>query len=71
MANKYPFTPATIDAFQRGSLADPLTPGLAIEVLASGKKRWRYRRRCARKMGTVVTMFGGTYPAQNIADARG
>lgn len=70
MANKYPFTPATIDAFQRGSLADPLTPGLSIEVLASGKKRWRYRRRCARKMGIVVTMFGSTYPAQNIADAR-
>jgi integrase len=46
-----------------------LTPGLAIEVLASGKKRWRYRRQVA---GTtvMVTLYGPTYPAQTIAVAR-
>src|SRR3546814_16320447 len=41
-------TPASIDALPKGLLADLLTPGLAIEVLASGKKRWRYRRQVDR-----------------------
>lgn len=38
MAKKIALTPASIDALQKGLLADLLTPGLAIEVLASGKK---------------------------------
>jgi len=38
---KVALTPASIDALQKGLVADPLTPGLAIEMLASGKKRWR------------------------------
>ena len=33
-----------------------LTPGLAIEVLGSGKKRWRYRRQVA---GTKVLWLRG------------
>lgn len=62
-------TPASVDALQKGLLADLLTPGLAIEVLASGKRRWRYRRQVA---GTtvMVTLFGPTFPAQTIAGAR-
>jgi hypothetical protein len=32
------FTPASIDALKQGSIKDPLTPGLAVEVLPSGKK---------------------------------
>jgi integrase len=69
MARKSALTPASIDALQKGSLADLLTPGLAIEVLGSGKKRWRYRRQVA---GTTVvaTLFGGLFPAHSIADAR-
>jgi integrase len=69
MARKVALTPASIDALQKGSLADLLTPGLAIEVLGSGKKRWRYRRQVA---GTkvIATLFGGLFPAQSIADAR-
>jgi len=32
---------------KKETLSDLLTPGLAIEVLGSGKKRWRYRRQVA------------------------
>ena len=69
MAKKIPFTPSAIDALSTGLLGDPLTPGLAIEVLASGKKRWHYRRRVA---GTKVTatLRGGLFPTQSIALAR-
>lgn len=69
MAKKITFTPASIDALTSGILSDPQTPGLAIEVLASGKKRWRYRRKIAGKK-VVATLFGGLYPAEPIADAR-
>lgn len=69
MAGKNAFTPASIDALQKGILSDPLTPGLAIEVLGSGKKRFRYRRQIARK-NAVATLFGGLFPSQPIADAR-
>jgi hypothetical protein len=46
-----------------------LDPGLAIEVLGSGKKRWRYRRQVS---GTKVmaTLFGGLFPTKTIAAAR-
>lgn len=69
MARKVPFTPASIDVLISGSLADPETPGLSIEVLSSGKKRWRYRRQVARTP-LVATMFGGLFPTQTIASAR-
>jgi integrase len=69
VARKVALTPASIDAHQTGLLADLLTPGLAIEVLGSGRKRWRYRRQVA---GTtiMVTLFGRTFPGQTIAEAR-
>lgn len=69
MAKKITLTPASIDSLQIGSLVDRITPGLSIEVLGSGKKRWRYRRQVA---GTsiMVTMFGGLFPTRSIADAR-
>ncbi|WDF75213.1 tyrosine-type recombinase/integrase [Novosphingobium sp. KACC 22771] len=69
MAKKITFSPAMIDALCEGSLADPMTPGLAIEVLKSGKKRWRYRRQVARQK-VVATIFGGLFPAQSMAEAR-
>lgn len=69
MARKISLTPASIDALRAGLMADLNTPGLSIEVLGSGKKRWRYRRQVA---GTniMVTMFGGLFPARSIAAAR-
>lgn len=36
MAKNITFTPASIDALIKGKLCDPRTPGLMIEVLASG-----------------------------------
>ena len=66
---KLALTPASIDALQKGLLADLLTPGLAIEVLASGKKRWRYRRQIASTT-IMVTLYGLMFPAQTIAGAR-
>jgi integrase len=66
---KLALTPASVDSLQKGALADRLTPGLAIEVLASGKKRWRYRRQVAGST-VMVTMLGKTFPALTIAGAR-
>jgi hypothetical protein len=63
-------SPAGIDALQQGVLADPLTPGLAIEFLASGKKRWRYRRRVPGREKVIATLLNGLYPAVTISEAR-
>lgn len=69
MAKKIPLSPAAIDSLTDGSLSDLLTLGLTIEVLESGKTRWRYRRQVA---GTkvVATLFDDLYPGRSIADAR-
>lgn len=69
MAKKSTFSPAAIDALRKGLLADPQTPGLALEALPSGKKRWRYRRLVAGTK-TVATLFGGFFPALTMAGAR-
>lgn len=69
MARKLGLTPAAIDGLIGGSLPDLVTPGLAIEVLSSGKKRWRYRRLVAGSK-VVATLFGNLFPAQSIAAAR-
>lgn len=69
MTRKVVLSPAFIDAMISGALADLRTPGLAIEVLSSGKKRWRFRRQVAG-IPTVATIFGGLFPAWTIAAAR-
>ena len=69
MARKIPFTPAALDAFCVGKIEDPQTPGLALVVLASGKKTWRFRRRVAGTSTTAKLGFG-LYPAHTIAAAR-
>lgn len=69
MAKKSTFSPAAIDALRKGLPVDPQTPDLALEVLPSGKKRWRYRRLVAGTK-TVATLFGGLFPAQTMAGAR-
>lgn len=66
---KVALTPATIDAMKSVRIWDLLTPGLAIEALASGKKRWVYRRQVSG-LHVVATLFGGSFPSQSIADAR-
>lgn len=69
MATKQAFTPAALDSLCTGKLDDPLTPGLAIEVLKSGKKRWQFRRRIPGAEVTVKLSFG-LFPAHTIAAAR-
>lgn len=61
MAKKSTFSPAAINALRKGLLADPQTPGLVLEALPSGKKRWRYRRLVADTK-TVATLFDGLFP---------
>ncbi len=69
MSKKKGFTPAAIEMLQKGSLLDPLTPGLRIELLASGKKKWKYHRRVIGG-DEVVKATLGAFPAHTIADAR-
>lgn len=68
-ARKYQLTPALIDDLNAGKLEDPETGGLAIEVLTSGKKRWRFRRRLAKGRG-LLRLSLGLFPAYSIAAAR-
>lgn len=63
------FTPAAIDALTNGRICDPETPGLRIEALPSGKKRWKYRRRLAGRQGSIKMHFG-FFPEVSVADAR-
>jgi integrase len=69
MATRTAFTPASIDAITQGILRDPQTPGLFIEVLSSGKKRWKYRRLIHRGNVEIRLSFG-LFPAHSIAEAR-
>ncbi len=70
MARKAPpLTPAAIDNLCTKKLEDCLTPGLSIEVLKSGKKRWQYRRR-VQGSGIIVKLSLGPFPAHSIAAAR-
>lgn len=61
--------PALIDDLKSGKLEDAKTGGLAIEVLSSGKKRWRFRRRLPKGKG-LLRLSLGLFPAYSIADAR-
>jgi hypothetical protein len=68
MARRIVLTPASVDELVDGYMADPQTPGLRIEVGATGKKTWRYRRRLTS--GGVIKLTLGRYPAFSIAAAR-
>jgi integrase len=68
-SKKNELTPALIDDLRHGKLVDSKTGALSIEVLASGKKRWLYRRRIAGR-GVVLKLSLGLYPGYSIADAR-
>jgi integrase len=62
-------TPAAIDNLDNGRICDAATPGLRIEALPSGKKKWKFRRRL--RGGTpVIKRVLGPFPAYSIAEAR-
>ena len=73
------FTPNAVAALSTGSLSDPQTPGLTINVTPTGKKVWRYKRRVpakdhcndpSRDAGAIVKLTGGTFPSTNLHAAR-
>lgn len=66
---KAAFTPAALDALVCGRICVPETPGLRIEVLPSGKKRWKFRRRLPGK-DVAIKMHFGLFPTCSIAEAR-
>jgi hypothetical protein len=61
--------PAAIDRLAVGELKDQNTPGLSIEVLLTGKKVWKYKRRVSGG-GPLVRLSLGPFPAHSIAAAR-
>lgn len=69
MAKGNPLTPAAIDSLEKGRIHDPLTPGLRIEALKSGKKRWKFLRRLPGT-SSVVKDHLGCFPWISIAEAR-
>lgn len=66
---KLALTPSAIDNLCTGKLEDTLTSGLVLEVLKSGKKQWKYRRRLSRSTAFVKLSLG-QFPAHSLADAR-
>lgn len=62
-------TPAAIDDLTWGRIWVPESPGLHVEVLPSGKKRWKFRRRL-RGSETRIKMHLGLFPTFSIAEAR-
>lgn len=75
MSKKPALTPAAIHALKTGLMADPQTPGLYVEALASGKKVWRYRRRLTGQTRTHEARLGlfprvGTDDGFTVAAAR-
>ena len=69
MSRKLSFSPSVLDALSSGSISDPLTPGLSLERLPSGKKVWRYVRWVPINR-TLLRRSLGSYPAYNIPTAR-
>jgi hypothetical protein len=69
MPKRIALTPESIDTLARGSLNDPMTPGLSIEARARGGRISHYRRR-AHGNGEMVKLNLGRYPPFSIADAR-
>ncbi|BBF72031.1 Arm DNA-binding domain-containing protein [Sphingomonas bisphenolicum] len=62
-------TPAALDSLAHGAMNDPVTSGLSVKVLSSGKKVWKYMRWVPSKNGFLRRTLG-SYPAFSIADAR-
>lgn len=69
MENAYKLTPSGLDALGVGKHPDPQVPGLCVNISATGKKTWVFRRRVA-KAETIVTLRLGGFPAYSIREAR-
>jgi hypothetical protein len=69
MANSVALTPVAIDNLTTGRICDPATPGLRIEALPSGKKKWKYRRRLPGGAPAIKLVLG-PFPTFSIAEAR-
>ena len=61
MTRTQTITPSAVDGLTTGDLKDPNTPGLSIEVLSSGKKVWKYKRRVAAG-GPLVRLSLDSFP---------
>lgn len=68
-SKKLPLTRRSIQNLTHGRIFDQQTPGLMIEILGSGKKRWKYRRQVSGK-DIIAVVFGGLYPTRTIGAAR-
>lgn len=62
-------TPSSVDRLEFGKYADAEIPGLCVEILRSGKKKWIFRRRIAGSKAIIERRLG-TYPTYSIAAAR-
>lgn len=69
MAKHKPFTPDTLCVPNCVPIHDPQTPGLLLEELPSGRKRWQFRRRLPLAPKTVKLSLG-YFPERSIGDAR-
>jgi integrase len=69
MKSKTGFSPSLIDSLRNGSLNDPLSPGLSVKVLPSGKIAWKYMRWLPFKR-LFLRRTLGFYPHVTIAQAR-
>lgn len=69
MENAVNLSPSRIEGLPEGKHPDALVPGLCVNVSASGKRTWVFRRRVA-KSGTIVSLRLGGYPAHSIGAAR-
>lgn len=69
MVKNQVFAPAALDELKTGSLQDPYTFGLRIEVQKTGRKIWKFERRLP-KSRTQVRLSFGDYPRNSIGVAR-
>lgn len=60
---------STIAALTDDNMRDPMTPGLSLAALPSGKKKWKYHRRVSCST-TVVKLTLGSFPACSLEEAR-
>ncbi|MET0364113.1 MAG: integrase family protein, partial [Sphingobium sp.] len=72
MTQKLNLTPTNIECLRAGSLSDPRTPGLYIQIQTGGgriNRVWKYRRRHPGKRSFHKATLG-SYPTFSVADAR-
>jgi hypothetical protein len=63
------FTLAAINGLVCGRICVPETPGLRIETLSSGKKRWKFRRRLPDANAVIKMHLGLIVSSIVVADS--